>query len=301
MREGFEHPHLWSRKAMTEDTASGVRAEHTGGAARGDGARTGPGGLIAGVREALTTPPMGFAGKSWFGWAVLTVAVIVVMLPSDAAISAWLTGEKMRLPGDFRRELSALQQFGQGTSIALLALVVWIMDPTRRARLFDFALGMGVALLTALAAKMLIGRPRPKFDDPERFLGPFGVYPVMPKDGNGPPILAHAWDLTKGISSDLWSMPSSHTASAAAFACFIAVMYPKLRWIALGLACLVGFGRLLFDAHYPTDVLAGGMIGWVVARLFMGDAVNEGLGVKLAQKIESLARRLKTKWLGPAA
>jgi membrane-associated phospholipid phosphatase len=63
-------------------------------------------------------------------------------------------------------------------------------------------------------------------------------------------------------------------------------MYPKLRWIVLVLACLVGYGRLLFDAHYPTDVLAGGMIGWVVARLFMGDAVNEGLGVKLARRLK---------------
>ncbi|MBL0871612.1 MAG: phosphatase PAP2 family protein [Phycisphaerales bacterium] len=271
---------------MTEDTASGVRAEHTGGAVRGDGAREVRGGLIAGAREALTTPPMGFAGKSWFGWAVLTVVAIVLLLPHDAEIANRINSKAWRLPGDFRRELSALQQFGQGTSIALLALVVWIMDPARRVRLFDFALGMGVALLTALSAKMLIGRPRPKFDDPERFLGPFGVYPVMPKDGNGPPILAHAWDITKGISSDLWSMPSSHTASAAAFACFIAVMYPKLRWIALGLTCLVGYGRLLFDAHYPTDVLAGGMIGWVVARLFMGDAVNDGLGVKLARRLK---------------
>jgi membrane-associated phospholipid phosphatase len=271
---------------MTEDTASGVRAEQAGGTARGDGARSGRGGVMAGVREALTTPPMGFGGKSWFGWAVLTVVAVVLLLPHDARILEWINSEAMRLPGDFRRELSALQQFGQGTSIVLLALVVWIMDPTRRVRLFDFALGMGVALLTALAGKMLIGRPRPKFDDPERFLGPFGVYPLMPRKGDGQPILAHAWDITKGISSDLWSMPSSHTTSAAAFACFVAVMYPKLRWIVLVLACLVGYGRLLFDAHYPTDVLAGGMIGWVVARLFMGDAVNEGLGVKLARRLK---------------
>lgn len=229
------------------------------------------------MRDFFRTPPLGCFGKSWFLPLVIAVALVFLLIPFDAPVNAWLTGAPAtatqaatrplleRLPGDVRRELNAWQQFGQGTSIAVIVLIIWLLDPRNRPRLFDLGVILATIGIVATAGKLLIGRPRPKYNDPERFVGPLGMYPVDQK--SGPPILAHAWDLGKSISSDLWSMPSSHTAFAAGVASFLATLYPKLKWLMLALACIVGCGRLLFDAHYPTDVIVGGIIGWSAATI----------------------------------
>ncbi len=232
---------------------------------------------VLGVRDFFRTPPLGICGRSWFLPLLIAVTLVFLLNKYDAPVNTWLTGSPAtatqpaiagiieRLPGDVRRELHAWQQFGQGTSIVVTIILIWMLDPKNRPRLFDLGVILALVGLLSTAGKMLIGRPRPKYNDPERFIGPFGMYPVEQKGGT--PILAHAWEMGKGISSDLWSMPSSHTAFAAAFASFLATLYPRVKWLMLALAAIVAFGRLIFDAHYPTDVIVGGIIGWSAATI----------------------------------
>jgi undecaprenyl-diphosphatase len=66
---------------------------------------------------------------------------------------------------------------------------------------------------------------------------------------------------------DSSSFPSGHTASAAAFSGIVSRAYPKL-WLPLnGLAAAVGFSRVYTGVHYPSDVVAGWMLGKVVAAV----------------------------------
>lgn len=218
-------------------------------------------------------PPL----RGWFLPMLVMIVVIAVILPYDGTIDKWLSATK--LPGDVKRELHAWQQYGQGVCIGVVILLVWLLDPKNRPRVLDYGVALALVGLMTTAGKMLIGRPRPKFDDPQRFLGPFGVYPISKADGTT--VLAHAWETSKGISSDLWSMPSSHTAFAAAMSVFLATLYPRIRWVAIALVCVVAMGRMLFDAHYLTDVIAGGVSGWVVARA----AIMGGWGAAMGRRI----------------
>ena len=60
------------------------------------------------------------------------------------------------------------------------------------------------------------------------------------------------------------SMPSSHTASAVAYAVAAGARVPALA-APLGLvAGAIGWSRLVSRRHYPTDVVAGGVLGLVV-------------------------------------
>lgn len=63
------------------------------------------------------------------------------------------------------------------------------------------------------------------------------------------------------------SFPSGHTASAAAFSGVAGRRIPGL-WLPLnGLAAAVGFSRVYTGVHYPGDVLAGWVLGKVVAAV----------------------------------
>jgi undecaprenyl-diphosphatase len=57
------------------------------------------------------------------------------------------------------------------------------------------------------------------------------------------------------------SFPSGHSATAFAAATAVAVLCPKLRLWALGLAAAVALSRVYLRVHFPLDVLVGGVIG----------------------------------------
>jgi membrane-associated phospholipid phosphatase len=67
----------------------------------------------------------------------------------------------------------------------------------------------------------------------------------------------------------LGSFPSGHTIAAFSLATVFAQRYPKPRWRAAllyGLASLVGFSRVTLQSHFPSDVFAGGALGYAIAR-----------------------------------
>jgi membrane-associated phospholipid phosphatase len=63
------------------------------------------------------------------------------------------------------------------------------------------------------------------------------------------------------------SMPSGHTASAAAFAHVVGAAYPGLRIPLNALAAAIGFSRVYTGVHYPTDVIFGWLLGNGVGTL----------------------------------
>lgn len=228
-----------------------------------------------------TTPvPAQLAPEGWWsrsGWLVALLAAFALaaaVFPFDGPIGAVVARWGASLKGDVRREMFAWQQYGQGLFYLVLALVIWQADPLRRRRLLDLLLIVGLAKLVAQSAKMFIGRPRPRpyFSDPQTLLGPMGKYPVPTPDGSWR--LVHAW---QDGSADLWSMPSSHTIFAFAASAFVSRLYPRLGLVVWPLAVLVGLCRVLFDAHWPTDVIVGAGVGYAIGTLISG----RYLGVRL--------------------
>ena len=135
-------------------------------------------------------------------------------------------------------------------SISLTLLVI-IMAIVRKSRVLVVQfIRLVAALLLALAItqglKALISRDRP-----------FDVYPYIEK-------------LSSGGDS---SFPSGHTLEAFAVAAALSLLFSR-KWVIIPVyawAVLVAYSRMALGVHYPTDVLAGIMIGsfigWVVTRL----------------------------------
>ncbi len=69
--------------------------------------------------------------------------------------------------------------------------------------------------------------------------------------------------------SDQFSFPSGHTSAAFLSATVVATLVPILFWPVYLWASLVGASRILLGVHFPSDTLAGALIGTTVATLTM--------------------------------
>ena len=145
--------------------------------------------------------------------------------------------------------LETITFFGNG-GICLIIFSIFLIffQKTRR---FGTAMLLGIiigALFTNVWLKVVIARPRPYSDE------------------SG--IMHQIW-LTMGqhMESDK-SFPSGHTTSA--FACMTPLFFAKKKPVAISaflFAFLMGVSRIYLAVHYPSDVLAGMIVGFIAGCL----------------------------------
>ena len=67
---------------------------------------------------------------------------------------------------------------------------------------------------------------------------------------------------------DRYSFPSGHTLHAFFFATLMPTFVPGMSWILWPFALLIAASRVALGLHYPTDVLAGAILGVLMGGLF---------------------------------
>lgn len=65
-----------------------------------------------------------------------------------------------------------------------------------------------------------------------------------------------------------FSFPSNHALNNFAAAAFLYKLYPKFKWIFFTVAILISISRIYLGVHYPSDVLGGALIGFLLGYLF---------------------------------
>lgn len=130
-------------------------------------------------------------------------------------------------------------------AIAALVLAGWLrQDADLRARgLVGAAMVAGAGVLDQVLKNTLC-RARPSAPEAGAFFINFPCFPAK---------YAYA------------SFPSGHATTAFATAVLLSLWYPRWAGAWLGLAALVGLSRVVLGSHFPSDVLAGALLGSAVA------------------------------------
>lgn len=141
------------------------------------------------------------------------------------------------------------RDLGEPWTTALLVAVVWIYD---RRGWRAGALLVIVASVTGLVSvliRMGAGRLRPDGHFASGLLNDGGNY----------------WEFLRGFgrSGDL-SFPSGHATLAFATAAVLAYLSPRGRWLFFFIAAGCSLGRVVMQAHFYSDVLCGGFLGFAL-------------------------------------
>lgn len=67
--------------------------------------------------------------------------------------------------------------------------------------------------------------------------------------------------------SDKFSLPSGHTAAAFLMASLLAHFYPSVSILVYIWASIIGLSRVLLGVHYPSDIVAGALLGLTISFL----------------------------------
>ncbi|KQV35913.1 MULTISPECIES: phosphatase PAP2 family protein [unclassified Rhizobium] len=191
-------------------------------------------------------------------WIFLATAVLVLaLLPFDAGISQ----RAQALPPaivDFNRRITDFGTFGWmiygSGAIVILAYMLrrvvtsdGLRDKSRTATRLSlyFLVTIGSASALVHLAKFLVGRARP-----EAFLD-YGAHSLTP--------FASDWLFQ--------SFPSGHSAAVGSFFGAFSMLVPRLRILFFLGALTIGITRVIVGAHYPSDVVAGLLIGLWTAMM----------------------------------
>jgi membrane-associated phospholipid phosphatase len=136
--------------------------------------------------------------------------------------------------------------FSHGATLIVFSLLICLFGRRYSQRIYDAGKFLFIGListgLVVQALKHIVGRARPRITFDPVFIGP-------------------------SIRSGYDSFPSGHTALAFCLAFILSRYFPRYRILFYLFAVIVGWDRLDGLSHFPSDIIAGAVIGTIVAKV----------------------------------
>jgi undecaprenyl-diphosphatase len=156
-----------------------------------------------------------------------------------------------------------LTYLGSHFAVILFIILSWVLTKKRKVLRY-LVLLYAVQSAAIYGLKFLVGRERP-------FL-----------------FLDMASKLSKGPGEILDpSFPSAHAAFAFMMAVLLSRWFPKYRVIFFIVAGFIGWTRIYLGLHYPTDVIAGALLGYGITKLFLHFITLQDNSPKIESRVSS--------------
>ncbi|MBI5635011.1 MAG: phosphatase PAP2 family protein [Nitrospirae bacterium] len=142
-----------------------------------------------------------------------------------------------------------------GSTLLAVSVSLFVVGKLFRSRISEVAksliFGFLVSGIASQILKNIFGRMRPKFTTDTIFIGP-------------------------SLRDMYHSFPSGHTAVVFCFASVLSGYYPRFSLLFYFAAAIAGFDRIFLFQHFPSDVIAGAMLGLVSGRVVTTILSNHG-------------------------
>lgn len=205
--------------------------------------------------------------------AALTALGILCMNEYDVAIVQRVTSWTWLQHGDIGRTVNLCEAYGVFSMIVIFLIGLAILIPATRSEIPRIVVAMLLASGVTHILKLLIARERP-----HHFLAHLASLDADAAEttGNAIATAVHTspwhgllrFDL--GLLNSVYSsFPSGHTTLAAVLTAMLWSLFPQTasRLYFAALLLLLGFQRVASQAHYPSDIFFGAVIGITVASL----------------------------------
>jgi undecaprenyl-diphosphatase len=205
--------------------------------------------------------------------AALAVAAVVA---SMILLDGWAANHALHLPAALIKASRHFTELGKSgwflwpIGMVLAAMAIFDTPATPRfSRLVLAALAVRLGFVfTAIAVpglltnvlKRVIGRARP-------FVRGDDIWAYMP----------FSWPAAYA------SLPSGHTTTAFSALVAIGALFPRARALLWAYAILIALSRVVVSAHYPSDVLAGAVVGAVGAFVVRNWFAARGLAFQVGR------------------
>ena len=262
---------------------SGAASDASSGAPDSTGVarKTGPEGWISVDYAKLlwddtketATGPLHWDADEWRNFGLITGGLAITVAFLDKPIRDAAQSNRSSSADDFFRNVEKFgtKQYGLPVLFGFYAVGVATDDYNAKTVALDGFSASVISSLTTSIFKGISGRARPN-------------------SGLGP----HHWDPFGGDQS----FPSGHATGAFAFAAVIAGHYdsPWVATTAYTIASLVGVARIEQDAHWASDVIAGGLIGGLIGHHLVEFNGTWRENHDLAPEIGTNGRELTFSW-----
>ena len=173
----------------------------------------------------------------------------VLLFYADRTVALWFehTYNNLKLHKALKYIDPVMNIIGNGLTLIIIGLLLYLIGKYYNRRLQLIGKSLFIGLLTTGAVvqvlKHFIGRARPKLTYDPVFIGP-------------------------SFKSGYDSFPSGHSAMVFFFAYTLSRYFPKYRVLFYLFALAVSLDRVEELAHFPSDILAGAIVGLIVGKLF---------------------------------
>ena len=220
--------------------------------------------------DSMNGQPTGLGRAVAVGLGLALTAILVSTWDfelSDMAVNR-------RWPSDLKRVIDLSEVMAHGLTVAIILGLVYRLAPHRRDVFWwlvacPIAAGLSVNLIKAAVLRWR----------PYRFweMAGTGADPEERTFVEWLPILESGY-LRESFRQ---SFPSGHTAPAMGLAFALCWAFPQGRVFFVTLAIMAGLQRVVSHSHWPSDVLAGGAIGWLTAALIQ--AIHHRQAVRVSE------------------
>ncbi len=97
-------------------------------------------------------------------------------------------------------------------------------------------------------------------------------------------------EIGKSAWSNLSSYPSGHARETALYSTIVGFFVPKLKWALIIFVIFIAFSRVYIGAHFPTDALAGVIIGFLSAKVAL--IISREIQIDIESRRRSLDEKI---------